>query len=98
MLAGVAPAPRVAGRLAAERSRDLDDEGAGAVQEEAAPRPMLAFLRQRLEDPALCLRPHARHVGEPTGGGRLAELRRGRDAQRPPELHRTLRREPDEAA
>ena len=49
LLAGVAPAPHVAGRLAAERGRDAADQLPGAVEEEAAPRSRLALAGERLE-------------------------------------------------
>ena len=54
-LAGVSPAPHIAGRLAAEGRRDASHELPGVIQQQAAPGPRLALTRQRLEQPSLGL-------------------------------------------
>ena len=97
-LAGVAPAPHVAGRLAVERGRDASDELPGAVEQEPAPRSRLGLAGERLEQLRLGLRPDARDGPQPARGRRLAKLVGGADAERPRELDRALRAEPEVAA
>ena len=98
LLAGVAPPANVAGRLAVERGRDASHELPRAVEQEPAPRPRLALAIERLQEPRLGLRPDARHGPQPACGRRLAELVGGADPERPSELHRALRAEPEVAA
>ena len=98
LLAGVAPPAHIAGRLAVERGRDAPDELPGAVEQQPAPRPRLGLAGERLEQPRLGLRPDPRHGPQPARGRRLAKLVGGADAERPRELDRALRAEPEVAA
>ena len=97
-LARVAPARGVAGQLAAERGRDAADELARAVEQQPAARPRLLLAGERLEQPRLGLRPDAGHGAQPPGRGRLAQLLGGADAERPGDLHRAPRGQPEVAA
>ena len=64
-LARVAPAPDVAGRLAAERGRDAADELPRLVEQERAPRRRLGLAREAGQDLRLGLRPDPRHAPQP---------------------------------
>ena len=86
----VAPAARVAGRLAAERGCELADERPGAVQQQ----PAAAAGRRRLPRApsricAAVFGPTPRHALQPAGRRRLAQLveRRGRRAPCPSSPH-----------
>ena len=98
LLARVAPAPHVARRLAAERRRDAADQLPGAVEQQPAPRPRLGLAGERLEQPRLGLRPDPGHAAQPARGRRLAQLVGGAHAERPRQLHRAPRAEPQVAA
>lgn len=75
VLAGVAPAPHVAGRPAAEGVRHASDQLPRAVQQEAAPRSRLALAGECLEQLCLTLRSDPRHGPQPPGRRRrLAKL------------------------
>ena len=97
-LAGVAPAARVAGRLPAERRRDPERQLASGREQDAALRRRLLGRHQRGQDLRLDLRPDPGHGPQPPGRGRLAELLRGADAERPRDLDRALRGQPQVAA
>ena len=64
LLAEVAPAPRVAGRLPTERLRDRAHELPPAREQQAAPWPRLVLARERLEQARLGLWAHSRSLGE----------------------------------
>ena len=97
VLAGVAPAPHVAGRLAVERGRHAADQLPGAVQEEAALRSRLARAGERLEQLRLALGPDPRHVPQLPGRRCLAQLAGSPHAERPRDLERAGRPEPEVA-
>jgi hypothetical protein len=98
LLAGVAPAPHVAGRLAADGARHACDQLPGAVQQQAASRSRLALARERVEQPRLALGPDPRHAPQPPGRRRLAQLAGRPHAERPRDLERAPRPEPEVAA
>ena len=98
-LAGVAPAPHVAGRPRRRaRPRSPPTSSQRAVEQQPAPRPRLALAGERLEQLRLGLRPDARHGPQPARGRRLAKLLGRADAERPRELDRALRAQPEVAA
>ena len=84
--------------LAAERRRDAAHELPGAVEQQPALRARLGLAGERLEQPRLGLRPDAGHGPQPPGGRRLAQLVGRADAERPRDLDRALRAEPEVAA
>jgi hypothetical protein len=86
VLAGVAPAPHVAGRLAAEGGRHASDQLPGAAQEEAALRSRLALAGERVEQLRLALGPDPWHGPQPPGRRRFAQLAGRPDAERPRDL------------
>ena len=86
VLAGVAPAPHVAGRLAAEGGRHASDQLPGVVEEQAPLRPRLALAGERVEQLRLALGPDPRHGPQPPGGCRLAQLAGRLHAERPRDL------------
>jgi hypothetical protein len=91
--AGIAPAPRVAGRLAADRSRDACYELPGSVEQEAAPRARLGPTRERLDELRLGLRTDAPDAPDPARGSRFAKLLCSAHAQRSGELDEAPRPE-----
>ena len=86
VLAGVLPAPHVAGRLAAEGGRHASDQLPGVVEEQAALRPRLALAGERVEQLRLALGPDPRHGPQPPGRRRLAQLAGRPHAERPRDL------------
>ena len=82
LLVHVAPAPRIAGDLAAESLRDPLEQSARLVEEHPATRPRPLRLRQRGKQLRLGLRPDPRHLCQPPLGGRRAELVHRPHAQR----------------
>ena len=92
----LAAAPRVAGHLAAERRRDLADEGERAVQGQPAPRPRGREPCEALVDPRSRLRPDPGHAVEPACRGRFAQLRQRPDPERVPDLAHPLRRDAEQ--
>ena len=88
VLAGVAPAPHVAGHLAAEGVRDAADQLPAAVEEQAALRARLPLAGERFEQLRLALRPDPRHAAQPPGRRRLAQLAGRPHAERPRDLER----------
>ena len=94
-LTRVAPAAHVAGRLALEGGGDPAHELPGAVQQQSTPRPQIGFTVEGLEQPRLGLRPDARHAAQPPGGGGLSKLVGIAHSERPRELHRATRAEPE---
>jgi hypothetical protein len=96
-LAGVAIAPRIAGDLAAQRGGDRVGELPRAREQQRALRLRRVLARQRVEQPRLDLGSDARHVAQPPGGGRRAQLFRGAHAERPRDVHRPPRAQPEVA-
>ena len=85
-----AAAARVARRLAAERRRQLADEGERSVQGHPAPRPCAAELREPRVDPCRRLRPDSWDAVEPSLRRNVAQLRQRPDPERMPELTHPL--------
>ena len=93
----VAPAARVAGRDPAERLGDRLDERPAAVQQQRRRCCGLRFSRQRRAQLALGLGPDPRHLLQPSGLGRLAQLRERADAEHASDLEHALDRDAEEA-
>jgi hypothetical protein len=98
VLAGVAPAPHVAGRLAAEADRHAPDQLPGAVEQQAALRSRRALAGERVEQLGLALGPDPRHRPQLPRRRRLAQLAGRPDAERPRDLERAGGPEPEVAA
>jgi hypothetical protein len=97
-LAGVAPPPHVAGRLAIEGGGDASHELPGAVEQQAAPRARLGLAAERLDQPRLGLRPDSGDAPQPAGGRRLAQLVGGADSERSRYLDRAFSAQAEIAA
>ena len=96
LLVHVAPAPRIAGDLAADPLSDSLQQGAGSVQQQAAPRARPLLPCERGDQLGLRLRPDPGHACEPSLCRGLPELLGGAHAESAPDLDRTLRAETDE--
>ena len=97
-LAGIAPAAHVARRLAVQRCRHAADKVERLVEEQPATRTRLGLTSQPLTICASVFQPDPLHGPEPSGRRGLAQLVRRADVQRPCDLHRALRPEPDVAS
>ena len=93
----VAPAARVARRDPAERLGDRLDERPAAVQQQRSRCCGLWLSRQRRAQLALGLGPDPRHLLQPSGLGRLAQLRERADAEHAADLEHALDRDAEEA-
>ncbi len=98
LLARVAPAAHIAGRLPVERGRDRAHELPGAVEQQCALRSRLGLAGESLEEPRLGLRADAADGPQAAGRCRLAQLVGRPDAERSRDLDRALRAEPEVAA
>ena len=95
-LVRVAPAPRVAGDLSAERLGDAAAQSERLVEEHAPARTRPIRLRQRGQQLRLGLRPDSRDALQPPGGSCLAELVHRPHSERAPDLGRPLRPEAEQ--
>ena len=90
-LARVPVPARVTGRDAAERLGELRQEPPCTADQEAVRRPRLVGAGKGGQELRLLLRADPRHLLEPSGCGRLAQLGRVADAERLRDQHRLLR-------
>src|SRR5439155_25430825 len=98
VVAHIAPAPHVAGDLAAQGGRDSSALLAGPVQQKPAPGTGLALAGERVEQLHFGLRPDSGNASQSTGGCGLPELVGGPDAERSRQLDRSLGAQPEVAA
>ncbi len=94
----VTEAAHVPGGLTAERAGDRVDELPGAVEHQSGPRLGLRVAGELITQLGLDLRPDPGDIAQLAGRGRLAQLVCRADVQRPRNLHRALRAQPEVAA
>jgi len=95
LLAGIAPPPGIACRLAGEGGGDASDQLPGMVEQKSLPRSRLGLAGESLEELLLRLRSDTRHGPKPARGRSRAKLVGCADVERPRELDRTLRTQPE---